>query len=266
LNETLLAVRPDGPALYAHDRDSAFQWFYNKGFSIWAHLMDPNTLKGARFFESMSRRADSSSLWHEAWAGYHHTLAGYLHLNIVEKVSDILWRLGRAHTGLGRFELAGFYLESTRLLSEAQHKTELTTRVISEQAVLAIMSEQKSAYSEAMERLSAILFPFGNPSSTAPAAALTLFQEGKKNQEWRRDGRPIKSCQIHAIGFYEVSLDLNRRLDNRQAVGITLFNLGDVYKDLGKNDKAGICWQESLQYFEEPRDNENIELIRERLK
>lgn len=266
MNEILSTIRPDGPLLYARDRDDAFQWFHIEGFSIWVHSMDPNTPSEARFFESMSLRADDSSIWHEAWAGYHHTLAGYLHLNMAEKVSDILWRLGRAHTGLGRFELARLYLESARLLSENQNRTELNTRVILEQAVLAFISEQKSAYSEAMDRLSTILFPSGKPSSTAPAAALTLFLEGKKNQEWRRDGRPVKTCQAHATGFYEVSLDLNRRLQDRPAIGITLFNSGGVYKELGMENKARSCWRESLQYFEEPGDNEHIKLIKERLK
>jgi len=262
LRDALLSVKPDGLSMYVKDSNHAFRWYREKGFSY----MDHNTLVGAKWFAEMSLRADDSSIWQEAWAGYHHALAGYVHLNILEEIPDILWRIGRAHIGQGEYKLAYLYLESARRLSEEQHKTDLNIRVMIEQAVLAKLSKQANAFDEVMDLMSAYLFPFGQASSLATTAAQTLFQEGIKNQEWRDQGRPIKSCLIHAFGLYEVSIDLNRRLGNHYGIAVILINLGDILKELGEKNKADACWQDSLQHFEELGDDKYIRIVKERLQ
>ena len=261
LHETFTSIRPDGPSLYGKDRDQAFHWYRQQEFPSQNH----KTELGAAWFATMSLHADDNSIWQEAWAGYHHALAGYVDLGMPGEAPDILWRLGRAHTGLENYELAHLYLESARRLSEEQSKTELNIRVMLEKAVLAVLSENPGTYAETMDRLSPVLFPSGDPSSLASEAALTLFREGKKNQEWRRHGQPVKASQIHARGFYEVSLDLNRRLDDLRAIGINLINLGDIWKELGQKGKAQRCWQESLQCFEALQDDQHVRFVQDRL-
>ena len=262
LDETLNAVKPDGASLYLNDRNQAFHWYTQRQFPQHDHTTEVYI----RWYASMATLADGDSNWQEAWAGFHHALAGYLYLGMLEEIPDILWRLGRAHTGLAQYELAFLYLEGARRLAEQQEKNELISRVISEQAVLAKVSQQSSAFNETMDRLSTILFPNDKPSALASNAAFTLFQEGVTNQEWRQDGHPIKSCLIHAVGFYEVSLELNRRLNDRHAIAISLFNLGEIWKELDEKSKAHMCWQESIQYFEALGDDKKIRELNERLK
>lgn len=258
VREMLNSIRPDGSSLYDRDRDEAFRWHRQKGFPS----MDHNTKVGVNWYTSMSQRADDESLWQEAWAGYHHALAGCLHLEIAEEIPDVMWHLGRAHTGQGQYDLAALYLQAGQRLSEEQNNTQLTSRLLLEDAVLAKLAQQPSVVQDAMGRVFANLFPSGQASPLATQAAMTLFQEGMKNQKWRSEGgQSIKSCLVHATGFYEVGLELNRKLNDKRGIAFTLINLGDVWRKLNKKDRALVCWREALTYLTELGDQQNIRLV-----
>lgn len=109
-------------------------------------------------------------------------------------------------------------------------------------------------------------FSSGGDTSFAARVAMTFFQEGNKNQEWRCDDKPVRYFLVHASGFYQVSLDINRRLNDKQAISITLINLGDVWRNIGKRDRALACWQEALPILKELQDERNIDLVKRWMK
>jgi tetratricopeptide (TPR) repeat protein len=255
LSEALLSAAPDGPTLYVRDRSEAFQWYRNKGFPPHDHKSEVDV----EWYTLMSRAADQKGIWQEAWAGFHHALAGRLALKRPKDIPEICWRLGRAHTALGRYDLASLYFRAGRKLSEQQNNTELASRILLEEAVLATLVQQPGNYQSAMEPVLAALFPSGQASTLADKAAMTLFQEGMTNHQWRDDrGQPIKSCLIHASGLYRVSLEINRKLGNKQGIAITLVNLGDVWRKLGQKKDALACWREALTYLSELGDQKSI--------
>lgn len=254
-------IREDGWSTYEHDRNKAFSWFDEQGFSS----PELNTLECANYSTDMSLMAYDKSIWKEAWAGFHRALASYIHLEMENEIPDIVWRLGRAHTGLGNYVLADLYLQAANLLSENVHNKELHELVLLEQAVLSVLQEDSSAYEAAIDRVFSVFFPHGKPIANASKAAFTLFDEGGKNQQWRREGQPVRSCQIHATGFYRVSLDMNRKLQDRRAIGFTLINLGDIANELNWCEKALSYWKEAHKVFQDLRDEESLKLIEERL-
>lgn len=253
----LSTVAPDSTASYTMDRDKAFRWYLEKGF--------PNpsldSLPNVKWFISMSIRADEDSLWDEAWAGFHHALAGCLQNNLIDKLPDICWHLGRTHTGLANYDLAELYLETGHLLAKQQGNSNLTLRTLLEKAVVNKITQQTESAKEIYQQVEDHLFSTTPP--LAEKALLSFFNEGIKNQEWRKNGKPIRRCLIHASGFYEVSLDLSRRLGNRKAIAITLINLGDVWRKLSQRDDAFRCWNEALQFLEELGDQKNIALVKQ---
>ena len=252
--EALLAVSSDGSRMYRNDRDEAFRWYEGKGFPNSGR----NEESGVRWFLAMSNKADESSLWDEAWGGYHHALAGAIALKLNDRIADICWHLGRSQTALAHYDLAALYLEAGYQLAQGQGKDELSSRILLELAVLGKVSERSEIAQEAYQRADTYLFASKGGSSLAEKAALTLFHEGMKNQQWRRNDKPVQHCLVHATGFYEVSLDLNRRLNQKGAVSIALINLGHVWKMRGERDHAMACWHEALPLLEELNDQPKI--------
>jgi tetratricopeptide (TPR) repeat protein len=215
----------------------------------------------------MLRVEDQDGHWRETWAGSHHALASCLALKKLEDIPDICWHLGRAHTALEQYNLASLYLQVGRKLSEQQNVTELTSRILLEEAVLAKLSPQSGNFQSAMESVFAAVFPSAQDSTLAGKAAMTMFQDGIKNQRWRDDrNQPIKSHLIHSSGFYEVSLELNRKLGDKQGIAMSLVNLGDVWRKLGKNGNALVCWREALTYLSELGDQGSIETVNQWIK
>ncbi len=258
LDEALVAVLPNGREMYEKDKDQALRLFEGKGF--------PNPgLKeqlNVRWFLDMSKRADDSSLWDEAWGGYHHALAGAVALNMAEQVPDICWHLGRAQTGRAQYDLAALYLETAYNLSQRSKNRDLTCRALLEVAVVGKLAEKPDAVNQAYQRAETFLFPSGGDTTFAAKMAKTLFQEGGKNQEWRLDDKPVRYCLVHASGFYQVSLDINRRLNEKRGISIILINLGDVWRKLGQRDRALACWQESIPILKELQDQRNIDIVK----
>jgi hypothetical protein len=252
--EALVAVSADSCRMYQNDRDEAFRWYEGKGFPNPGR----NEESGVRWFLAMSNKADESSLWDEAWGGYHYALAGAIALALNDRIPDICWHMGRSHTGLAHYDLAALYLEAGYRLAQGQSKDELASRILLELAVLGKASERPEIVERAYQRADTYLFASKGGSSLAEKAALTLFHEGMKNQQWRRNDKPVQFCLVHATGFYEVSLDLNRRLNQKEAVSITLINLGHVWKMRGQRDRATTCWRESLPLLEELNDQPKI--------
>jgi tetratricopeptide (TPR) repeat protein len=257
LLEALVFIQPNGQEMYEKDKEQALRWFASKGFP------NPGVKEEAtvRWFLEMSVRADDSSLWDEAWGGYHHALAGAAALNITEQVPDICWHLGRAQTGRAQYELANLYLEAAASLAETSKNKDLTCRALIEVAVVGKLSEKPERVQQAYQKVEGLLFPSGGDTSFAAKVAMTLFQEGKRNQEWRRDGKPVRYCLVHASGFYQVSLDINRRLNEKRGISIILINLGDVWRKLGQRDRALAYWKESIPILKELQDQQNIDLV-----
>jgi tetratricopeptide (TPR) repeat protein len=263
LGEVLLSVTPNGPTLYVRDRNQAFEWYRQKGFPYNDHKSEV----GITWYMGMSRVADQNGIWQEVWAGFHYALAGCLALKKLEDIPDICWHLGRAHTALEQYDLASLYLQAGRKLSEQQNITELTSRILLEEAVLAKLSPQSGNFQSAMESVFAAVFPSAQDSTLAGKAAMTMFQEGMKNQRWRDNrNQPIKSHLIHASGFYEVSLELNRKLGDKQGIAMSLVNLGDVWRKLEKKGNALVCWREALTYLSELGDQGSIGTVNQWIK
>ena len=247
---------------YEDDRDNAFAWFDQQSFPC----PPLNTLECAKYATDMSLMADGSSIWKEAWAGFHRALTSCLHIGEDAEIPDIVWRLGRAHTGLGNHPLAALYLRAAESLLERSGKRELHERVLLDTAVLAALQDEQSEYRSAIGRVLDVFFPGGTATANAARAAFTIFDEGRKNQQWRKDGQSVPSCLKHAHGFYQVSLDMNKKLGNKKALGFSVINLGDVAKKLGRHDRAQGYWQEALQVFRDLRDDTNIGEVKNRLE
>lgn len=261
LEEALQSASAEGLVLYEADRKRTFAWFRSKGFPA----QDHTTPLGAQWFLAMSGKADDSSLWQEAWAGYHFALAGFAQQGKLAEVARILWRLGRALTGLGQYDLAAIYLDAARVLAQKLGDTTLILNIDLERAVQASLAHQTEAYEQAIQHASAALFPKGKASPQAAKAAFALFDAGRTNQQWRVDDAPVSACLLHACGFYTVSLELNQRLGDNQAIAFTLFNLGDLQRDLGDKAQARHYWQQSLPLFRELGDSTSAAQAQERL-
>lgn len=128
LGEMLNTIMPDGGSIYLDDRKQAFYWHTQQPFPQYDHTTEFHV----RWYASMSIMANEDSNWMEAWAGFHHTLAGYLYLGMDEEIPDVLWQLGRAHAGLAQYQLAFLYLEGGRKLAEQYGKNELVSHINSE--------------------------------------------------------------------------------------------------------------------------------------
>jgi hypothetical protein len=165
----------NGTTLYEEDRDKAFRWFEGKGFP------KPTSAKNVNvnWFISMSAKADESALWDEAWSGFHHALAGCLELNWADRIPEMCWNLGRAHTGLSHYDLAELYLETGYALSRQQGNHNLNCRILLEKAVVGKIAQHPESVKDAFHRAEQYLFP--SSDSVTPAldkgAAHKLFQE-----------------------------------------------------------------------------------------
>ncbi len=257
LNEALVAVSVKGWEVYQKDRDEALRWFDGKGFPNPGHKESSDV----RWLMDMSRRADDSSLWDEAWGGFHYALVGALALNMADQVPDICWYLGRAQTGRTQYNLATLYLETAYNLAQRLKNKDLGFRALLAAAVVGKLINKPDVVQQAYLRAKIFLFPPDGDLSFSARAAMALFQEGKKNQEWRNGGKPVRYCLVHASGLYQVSLDINRRLNDKRAISITLMNLGVVWKNLGQEDRALRCWRETIPLLIELQDQHNLDLV-----
>jgi hypothetical protein len=261
--QTMLLIRLDASISYLRDRENAFQWHRSKGFPA----MDHTTDVGVRWFEEMSIKADANSIWDEAWSGFHFALSGYQALNNPEKIAEIMWWLGRAEIGREQYALAYLYLETARRLAKEQKNNDLKANVSLDLAVLFHLSKEADKYQMMIELLADQFFPNDIPAPTAAKAAFRLFDEARKLQQWRdNSNKPIKAHQVHATGLYEVSLYFNRKLNEQQAVAFTLFNLGDIARELNDPEKAHKLWEESSRQFTKLGDQQTLEKLQTRLK
>jgi hypothetical protein len=240
------------------DQNEAIHWFALQGFMN-SYYEGESKVK---WFISMSNKADESSLWEEAWGGYHHALISAVALNLKDIIPEIFWHLGRAHTGLAHYDLAIHYLEDGYNLAQKEGNDDLCSRILLEIAVVGKLSEKHEIVQQAFQRVDSYLFPSGGDLSRVEKAALTMFHEGMKNQMWRRNDEPVPYCLVHATGFYQVSLDLNRRIHDKRGISVTLINMGHVWKMRGEQDRAMICWRESIPFLEELNDQQNITSVK----
>jgi len=263
LNTILLSINPDGLSTYLSDRNQAISWYHKKNFPLQDHLTD----LGADWFYTMSCSAENDAVWKEAWSGFHFALEGYLHLNKKNKIADTCWHIGRSHSALGQYDLASLFFDTGRLLSKENNEIELFNRIILEQAVLAKLTQQNEKIKTAMNRMVETFFPAGQPLPSAKSAALTLFKEGDKHQQWvDKNGKPVESSLIYASGFYEVSIELNRILKDKMGIAFILTNFGTLWNKLGKKERALNCWKEALTNFTVIGDENNIRRINQWIK
>ncbi len=210
----------------------------------------------------MAQSADQKGIWDEAWAASHHALAGFLTKNAPD-IPRICWHLGRAHIGKGTYDLAALYLEAGQRLSDPEQDIALIGHVLIEKAVLAYLSRQPDDYKAALEHLNAYFVrPSGPGAEVGEKAAQSAFGDGHTNHKWLdHAGPPIPSCLTLAAAYYQVSLDMNRGLGNKQGIAFNLANLGDVWRKLGDKEKAHACWDEALPYLAELGDQGTIEKV-----
>jgi tetratricopeptide (TPR) repeat protein len=257
-DEVLAVVMSNGPALYATDRDQAFQWYAQKGFPQHDH----NDATWLRWYDGMAQTADAKGIWDEAWAAFHHALAGYLAKNAPD-IPRICWRLGRAHIARADYDQAPLYLEAGQRLSDPEQDINLIGMLLIEEAVLSYLAQQPQKYETALERLiEYFVLPSGPGASVGEEAAQSVFRDGHTNHGWLdATGQPIKSSLVLATGYYQVSLDMNRRFGNKQGIAFNLANLGDVWRKLGDLQKALACWREALTYIAETGDQATMEKV-----
>ena len=183
------------------------------------------------------------------------------------KIADTCWHIGRSHSALGQYDLASLFFDTGRLLSKENNEIELFNRIILEQAVLAKLTQQNEKIKTAMNRMVETFFPAGQPLPSAKSAALTLFKEGDKHQQWvDKNGKPVESSLIYASGFYEVSIELNRILKDKMGIAFILTNFGTLWNKLGKKERALNCWKEALTNFTVIGDENNIRRINQWIK
>ncbi len=254
---TLDAIHSTYPGLYSQDRKQAFQWYVQKGFPH----HDYRTETG--WFDSMGQLADSKGIWDEAWSAFHHALAGYLDKKAID-IPRICLRLGRAHIGRSNYDLALLYLEVAQRLSNPEKDINLIGMVLIEKAVLTSLSQKTDDYLASLELLNKYFFiPSGPGTSVGEAAASSVFRDGYTNHKWLDvSGNPIRSCLILATGYYQVSLYMNRKMDNKEGIAFNLSNYGDVWRKLGEHEKALTCWREAVTLLEDFGDASTLETVR----
>ena len=264
LHEALRGISSDAPAQYGHDRDQAFQWYSERGLP----LHDLKTEQGATAFDLLAQAAAKSGIWEEAWAGFHHALAGYL-LTRPANIPRMCWSLGRAQLGRGNYDLASLYLEAGERLADPAEHVNLIGQLLIEKAVLAIVTKKpdricSAAYGRVREYFAR---PSGPGSSVAEAAAISVFNDGKANHQWLDTaGKPIRSSLILATGYYHVSLSMNHDLANDRGLAMTQAQLGDAERKLGDKLMARLHWNTALRLLSKLGDKKSAASVKQWLR
>lgn len=250
------SIKSNGPDLYNNDRDKAFKYFKLRGIPEGSKELN----------ETRANQADNASIWEEEWAFAHKALVGYAKKNKVEKIIDMLFGIGRAHKGLENYDLSYLYLKSALFLADRLNHDNLKIQLILDLSVLLFISNSKNEFEDFKKMILEKLLPGGNPLKQTADLSHNLFKEGLKLQQWRdKKGKPIKSHLKHATGYYEVTLFINKNLGDQNAIAFTLYNLGDIWKELGDMNKARLYWQESLNIFSKKGDNKHVLELKKRL-
>ena len=215
-------------SVYETDRDTAIAWYRQQGFP--AH--DPDTGVGREVLQSLSLIAAQEGVWREAWAGFHLVLAAQVPGRPAQEVAENCLELGRAHVALHKYEAATVYLKCALILAKEHPHSGFQLRVTAARGVLALLSRSDREYEVMVADLM-------NDAPSAEEVAAIAFKEGIKNARWAdHQGHRLPESLELADAQLRVSLDLNRRLQVSQAVGVILCELGDVHKHVGKRKEA----------------------------
>ena len=220
-------------------------------------------LPNAKIWSGLSGRAENGLAWNDSWAALHQSLSAYQSVNNKQGILDCTSRLVRAHTAMQRYTLAGVYADSAAVLLRATPDADVALSLAVNRAVLATLGESVSD----ADRMNSALYELVSTGRTStvrtPDLAATLFQQGMNNMQAERDGEPVVSCLFLAAGFFQVSLWLNRKLENRRAIGATLINLGRIYVHLGQIDRARACYEAYLPFTDAFPENDHVRFLKQ---
>ncbi len=257
---TLFFSIKNGANLYQKDFSAAVDWANNAGETFTDHRV------GAKYFERMMMLADEKSIWRETWGYGRQALVCFIHIQDLDGVQHALWRIGRAHLGMRNAKLANLYFDAALLFTRQREDKKVHCRVLLDKAVLTHMCCAREMYLEVSHQVTQLFFPDNTPIDLARPAAVTLFNEAKRLQQWRDDAdKPIRTHLTQALSLYAVSLLINEMLHDSNGIAFTLFNIGDIWRDLGDLSKAKEHWRRSLPLFEELHDQCRIDMLNERL-
>jgi len=250
-------IAPDAFQCFLSDQKGAFAWYEKQHFGAY----DKSNLGDLEQLSLTNRDAKSACNWDGLVAGTHHLLDG-ININISTAPEPGRWQvplmliprsleqLGLAHTGLSSYKKAKYFLDGALRSTELENDDTRSTRFVSvlfHSAVCAILLADSTAYDTIRSRLRGIAEPSGRFDSNPYQWAAHLYQQGKKNERWRINDRPVDRCLVHAVGYYRMCIDLNRELQNERVLAITLVNLGTTYTKLGENSNAEEAWTEARQ-------------------
>jgi tetratricopeptide (TPR) repeat protein len=168
--------------------------------------------------------------------------------------------LGKAQVGLQGYREAALYLACANILAREHPSAGFLLHVTAERGVLAFLSGSSREFD-------ALLTEVLRDSRSAEQVAAMTFKEGIKNARWADEqGRRFPETLKLANAQLRMSLELNKRLNVQQAVGVALCELGDVHKHLGKRQEARKLYEESLRVLTPLGNAGECGAIRERMK
>lgn len=242
--------------LYERDRDGAIAWYQQQGFP--SH--DPESEIGRRVLKTLALKASKQGVWREAWAGYHLVLAAGVLGRSAQDVAELCFELGRAQVGRQAYQAASVYLSCANMLAKKHPSPGFLLHVMAERGVLALLSGSDREFDAVMADL------VKNHQSAEQVAAMT-FEEGIKNARWADEqGHHFPETLKLANAQLRMSLELNRRLNVPQAVGVALCELGDVHDYMGKREEARRLYEESLRVLTPLGNTAECSAIRERMR
>lgn len=258
LNEALTFPQTDGGSVYVNDRNRAFQWYFQKQLPVYDYRTEPEL----NIIRTYATQADEQCIWYEAWALFHQALMGCVVQEKPPDAAGMLWKLGRSQIGLEQYQAAELYLQAALKIFSIHPDKSGQLRCMMDHAVLTALTKDSSALDLEIKELVEFLAHSDAPYSLKDVA-LALFREGMKNDKWEIDGKPVPSCQRHAAGLYMVSLRLNRKVENRQAIACMLVNLGNIWVGLKELDKAEETWNELQPYLSEVAGDKNAQRLKQ---
>jgi hypothetical protein len=271
LKQLFSEIINDGQAIYLQDQSEAFEWYRQKGFNEY----DNTSFDSLSHLLEKIRISQENCDWVAAIAGAHKILDGmaifqkngnlpFEYLLKYISAQEQLTTLGTSHTALADYEKAELFLEAADkdMKNNDPDNEEVFVSLFLEKAVFASASKKDTSYQKATEKLLNTIRAAKDPALDEAKWALFSFQRGMKNQKiWDEDKKFIPSYQAHAIGYYMVSAELNKELQDYESLAMTYANMGIAFMTLNDKENAEECWSESMQYVKKAKDNALIDHI-----
>jgi hypothetical protein len=248
--------RTDAVRLYEEDRDHAAAWYVTQPYS----QADPNNEVARRVLRTMALDAAKNRYWKPAWAAFHGVLAAKAPGRSTRDVAEITFELANTQLGMHEYKFVELYLACAEALASAHPSAGFRRHLFALHGAMLLLTSNTAAYDKLLVSLHA------DTASAANVAAIA-FKDGQDNCCWEhKAGQWIPECVKLAGAQLQLSLDLNRKLNNLQAVGFILGQLAEAHLHMGQKPQARAHCEEALKVFGQLGEVEAARQIRETLR